>query len=60
MAIVSKNLNARDIEVAKEYYLTLTNLALGQVANEENMPKIAYILNERQKVKTLVPKVAED
>lgn len=60
MEIVSKNLNARDIEVAKEYYLTLTNLALGQVANEENMPKIAYILNERQKIKTLVPNVSEN
>ena len=60
MAIVSNNLNAKDLEIAKEYYLTLTNLALGQVANEENMPKIAYVLNERQKIKTLVPNVSEN
>ena len=60
MAIVSSNLKSKDLEIAKEYYLTLTDLALGQVASEENMPKIAYILNERQKLVTLVPKAKEE
>lgn len=59
MEIVTKYIDSKNLDIAKEYYITLTNLALGQVATEENMPKIAYFLNERQKLKTLIPQVAE-
>lgn len=60
MEIVTRYIDAKNTDVAKEYYITLTNLALGQVATEGNMPKIAYFLNERQKLKTLVPSAAEN
>lgn len=59
MEIVTKYIDSKNLDIAREYYITLTNLALGQVATEENMPKIAYFLNERQKLKTLIPQVAE-
>lgn len=59
LSLAAANLKSDDIETAKIYYIVLTDLALGQIAIEENLPNIAYILNERQKLKTLIPECAE-
>lgn len=55
--IASLNLDASNPAMIKTYYITLTNVILAQVANEENMPKIAELLNERQKIKTICPEI---
>lgn len=55
--IASLNLDASNHDMVKTYYVTLTNVILAQVANEENMPKIAELLNERQKIKTVCPEI---
>ena len=55
--IASLNLDSSNTAMIKTYYITLTNVILAQVANEENMPKIAELLNERQKIKTICPEI---
>lgn len=54
VTLASKYLDASDKKTVAEYVLALTNCVLGQPADDAHMPIIAYLLNERQKVKTLV------
>lgn len=53
-SIIGQILDSKDSVMIKDYYFALTNLALAQKTDSENVVALAFILSEREKIKNVM------
>jgi len=53
-SIIGQILDSKDNVMIKDYYFALTNLALAQKTDSENVVALAFILSEREKIKNVM------
>ena len=56
-ALMRSQLSADDVTMLRQYYSALNTLAIRQESDESSVAKIAYILNEKKKLETIMPEL---